>query len=359
MIFFLALLSCCVPRMCSAIRSGGQRKPVSVSEEFSHRRKQAPGEERPAETALHLQRGAALHRGMIHRSESVSRPIFGLWVLSGWLTSAPEHRCQAFHSRFVSLFFILVTFTSRTRTSQRSPSASERRVFTSTAGWGGESTTPSKRSWSLELDTICRSVKHAGCQQWSSQTTFGVLSQRQTALVIFTCCLFWPAFQFNPLLRDIFGLGPPPILDGVVKVKISRVERVAPFLFHPGTSTCTPQESDLWVCRYVFVASFFLPVVLIYPLVIDSIFSTRLPSRPGLNRGANSGTSGLMSCEKRTGMKWVEGQTGTPRAALRWIQMMPLTVGHTKTQQTPNSPVWLVPFTCNLTVFQHDRCLIY
>lgn len=103
----------------------------------------------------------------------------------------------------------------------------------------------------------------------------------------------------------------------------------------------------------------FLPVVLIsiYPLFTDSIISTQLPSRPGLNRGANSGTSGLTSCEKRTRVKWVDGQTGAPRAVWRWIQTMPSTVSHTKTQQTPNSPVWLVPFTCNLTVFQHDRCL--
>lgn len=37
-----------------------------MSEGFSHRRQQAPGQERQAETAFHFQRGATLHRGMFY-----------------------------------------------------------------------------------------------------------------------------------------------------------------------------------------------------------------------------------------------------------------------------------------------------
>lgn len=47
----------------AAIRGGGQWKPVSVSEESGNRRQQASSQERPTETALHLQRGSALYRG--------------------------------------------------------------------------------------------------------------------------------------------------------------------------------------------------------------------------------------------------------------------------------------------------------
>lgn len=47
----------------AAIRGGGQRNPVPVSEEPGNGRQQAPSQERPTEAALHLQRGSALHRG--------------------------------------------------------------------------------------------------------------------------------------------------------------------------------------------------------------------------------------------------------------------------------------------------------
>lgn len=52
--------------VCEGIRGWGQWRSVSVSEGFSHRRQQAPGQERQAETALHFQRGATLHRGMFY-----------------------------------------------------------------------------------------------------------------------------------------------------------------------------------------------------------------------------------------------------------------------------------------------------
>ena len=41
------------------------------------------------------------------------------------------------------------------------------------------------------------------------------------------CVCVFVSVQFNPLLRDIFGLGAPLILDPTVKVnKISRFEKV-------------------------------------------------------------------------------------------------------------------------------------
>lgn len=76
------------------------------------------------------------------------------------------------------------------------------------------------------------------------------------------CCLFWCAFlllvQFNPLLRDIFGLGPPLILDAAVKSnKISRFEKVTASLpslnLNLHTGTIRP-----WECAIAFFTIFLL-----------------------------------------------------------------------------------------------------
>lgn len=62
----------------------------------------------------------------------------------------------------------------------------------------------------------------------------------QPMLLTLMCCFF--LVQFNPLLRDIFGLGAPLILDATVKSnKISRFEKVMQHLMslnlnlHAGT----------------------------------------------------------------------------------------------------------------------------
>lgn len=54
------------------------------------------------------------------------------------------------------------------------------------------------------------------------------LSQEFYLIVLLSVCnCFWVFLQFNSLLRDIFGLGPPIILDTAVKGnKISRFEKV-------------------------------------------------------------------------------------------------------------------------------------
>lgn len=62
-VFFLVLFTYFMPLICAAVRGGGKWESVSVSEKLGHGRQQTPSKERQEETALHLQRGAALHWG--------------------------------------------------------------------------------------------------------------------------------------------------------------------------------------------------------------------------------------------------------------------------------------------------------
>ena len=120
--------------------------------------------------------------------------------------------------------------------------------------------------------------------------------------------------QFNPLLRDIFGLGPPLILDAAVKVnKISRFEKVTATFLSLKLHKCVTLECVIVFCQYLsciyvpllscccWVAKYTCCCTHLSLLFFHSIFSTQLPSRPGLNRGARSGTNVLTSCERRTG----------------------------------------------------------
>lgn len=72
----------------AAVWGGGQRKPVSVSEESGHRRQQASSQERQAEAALHFQRGSALYRGVFEGSAHLGLNIWSFWHIN---TSSELH----------------------------------------------------------------------------------------------------------------------------------------------------------------------------------------------------------------------------------------------------------------------------
>lgn len=142
-VFFLVLFTYFMPLICAAVRGGGKWESVSVSEKLGHRRQQAPSKERQEETALHLQRGAALHRGAtLHCSRHAV--------------------CSKSHT-YASVSHVSFSSPHRGRSLRKRPSSSvgrgniHGRTFTSTAGWREGATTPSGRSWSLEWDTIWRS----------------------------------------------------------------------------------------------------------------------------------------------------------------------------------------------------------
>lgn len=130
---------------------------------------------------------------------------------------------------------------------------------------------------------------------------------------VHSVCVF-VLLQFNPLLRDIFGLGPPLILDAAVKVnKISRFEKVTATFLSLNLPKCVTLECVIAFCQYLSciyvallsccccVAKYKCCCTHLSLLFFHSIFSTQLPSRLGLNRGVRSGTNVLTSCERRTG----------------------------------------------------------
>lgn len=81
-------------------------------------------------------------------------------------------------------------------------------------------------------------------------------------------CVF-VLMQFNSLLRDIFGLGAPLILDATVKGnKISRFEKVTMNLYH---------NNETLKCVIMFF-SIFLPLVILsdYILFSMNIFDTAI-----------------------------------------------------------------------------------
>lgn len=150
--------------------------------------------------------------------------------------------------------------------------------------------------------------------------------------------------QFNPLLRDIFGLGAPLIVDSTVKAnKISRFEKVtAAFcLWIPTLESFNLKDHRLKPSSFSFHS---------YSST-NSIFSMQLPSRPGRNRGTKSGTNGLTSCNKRKRTEGIDEE-------LPWFLRRQIlndafntsTVGHTKTWQTLNRASALVLSTYNNTV---------
>lgn len=145
---------CKVHPFHAAVRGGGQWKPVSVSEESGHRRQQASSQERQAEAALHFQRGSALYRG-------------GLKGLDGWHIFDRSFGLFETSTHLLNLN-LFPLFSCRTRTLRRRPSSLEWRASISTAGWGEESMTPSKRSWSLEWDITCRSDMCCGLMALNS-----------------------------------------------------------------------------------------------------------------------------------------------------------------------------------------------
>lgn len=131
-------------------------------------------------------------------------------------------------------------------------------------------------------------------------------------------------------MRDIFGLGAPLILDTTSKSnKISRFEKVQHlFCLHTATIPSlrvtaffslsfilvelqVPQKRHLvllgfYCCTHVFI------------LFFNSIFSTPLLSRPGLNRGTKSGTNGLTSCEKNDNVVNVRNSVGVIEMDPKW-----------------------------------------
>lgn len=83
----------------------------------------------------------------------------------------------------------------------------------------------------------------------------GKYKHKTAKLVVnFSLCVFFLFVQFNPLLRDIFGLGPPLILDASVKGnKISRFEKVTASPLSLTLLTCTLEQSGLGVCDCIFL----------------------------------------------------------------------------------------------------------
>lgn len=133
----------------AAVWGGGQRRSVPVSEKPGHRRQQTQGQEGQAETALHLQRGAALHRGSA--PASIQAVLFGIVPRTG----RDQTLCTS----------CLLPSAHRGMNSLTRPSSLERigpaqcRAFTSTTGRRGAATMPSERSWSLEWGNIWRSER--------------------------------------------------------------------------------------------------------------------------------------------------------------------------------------------------------
>lgn len=150
--------------------------------------------------------------------------------------------------------------------------------------------------------------------------------------MLIVVCVF-ALVQFNPLLRDIFGLGPPLILDATVKGnKISRFEKVTAALLSlnlnlhngKGVYNCIFQyfsthsrihaaarEVQLQDIKKVILCDYSLRIKYKYccihvflSFLFNSISSTQLPSRPGLNRGTKSGTNGPTSCKRRARMEY-------------------------------------------------------
>lgn len=105
--------------------------------------------------------------------------------------------------------------------------------------------------------------------------------------------------QFNHLLRDILGLGPPPSSFGLACYPITRHQKVRAALLFDACAVISPHSLQV-------VLMSFSP-----PPLTHSIITTQLPSRPGQNRGANSGTSGQTSCKGcvRAGLGCIQTET--------------------------------------------------
>lgn len=113
--------------------------------------------------------------------------------------------------------------------------------------------------------------------------------------------------QNNDLLREIFGLGPPLVLDAATlkASKVSRFEKVgvpsqtcasSPFLQHHGLQ---PSTWVWWVPAGGSGSR--APTHLTLLLSPCSTSTTRLPSKPARKPGAGCGTNGQTCCDGRRG----------------------------------------------------------
>ena len=123
--------------------------------------------------------------------------------------------------------------------------------------------------------------------------------------------------QFNPLLRDIFGLGPPLILDATTKTnKISRFEKV---------ETITPLFSSLFYHENKCFTGFLFPIFLKQHLFNSAAFKARTKQRNKVR-------------DKRADVMWGDGKLVTLHTD--GYNTMPSTLHHTHTHKDSTKRVF-------------------